>query len=106
MTMVGESDRKDKNEARVIAISLVVLVAVLAIGIFILVPSLAEFSATYLEPGLGLRNAAIASFFVTLVIMVIFAIASGDGLIGELQFMLPGFLAFFLIFWLMIAWVF
>jgi len=104
--MVGESDRKDKNEARVIAISLVVLVAVLAIGIFILVPSLAEFSATYLEPGLGLRNAAIASFFVTLVVMVIFAIASGDSLIGELQFMLPGFLAFFLIFWLMIAWVF
>jgi hypothetical protein len=53
-----------------------------------------------------LRNSAIASFFVTLIVMVIFAVASGDGLIGELQFLLPGFLGFFLIFWLMIAWVF
>ena len=104
--MTGETDRKDKNEARVIAITLVVLVVIIAAGVFLLVPSLAEFSATYLEPGLGLRNSAIGSFFVTLVVMVIFAVASGDGLIGELQFLLPGFLAFFLIFWLMIAWVF
>lgn len=104
--MTGETDRKDKKEARVIAITLVVLVAVIAVGVLLLVPSMAEFSATYLEPGLGLRNSAIASFFVTLVVMVIFAVASGDGLIGELQFLLPGFLAFFLIFWLMIAWVF
>jgi hypothetical protein len=104
--MVGETDRKDKKEARVIAITLVVLVVIIAAAVFLLVPSLAEFSATNLEPGLGLRNSAIASFFVTLVVMVVFAVASGDGLIGELQFLLPGFLAFFLIFWLMIAWVF
>lgn len=104
--MVGESDRKDKKESRVIAIALVVLVAVMAVTILLVMPGLAEFSAAYLEPGLGLRSAAIASFFVTLVVMVVFAIASGDGLIGELQFLLPGFLAFFLIFWLMLAWVF
>lgn len=104
--MVGETDNKDKNEARIIAITLVVLVVVVAVAAMLLVPSLAEFSAAYLDPGLGLRNSAIASFFVTLVVMVIFAVASGDGLIGELQFLLPGFLAFFLIFWLMIAWVF
>lgn len=104
--MVGESDRKDKKEARVVAITLVVLVLVVAIGMLILVPSLSEFSATYLEPGLGLKNASIAAFFVTLVVMIVFAVASGDGLIGELQFLLPGFLGFFLIFWLMIAWVF
>ncbi|MGA1203209.1 MAG: hypothetical protein ACO4BJ_09540 [Planctomycetota bacterium] len=104
--MTGDADRKDKKEARVIAITLIVLVAIIAAGVFLLVPSIADFSATYLEPGLGLRNSAIASFFVTLIVMVIFAVASGDGLIGELQFLLPGFLGFFLIFWLMIAWVF
>lgn len=104
--MVGETDRKDKKEAQVIAIALVVLVAIAAIAAMLFIPSLAEFSATYLAPGLGLKNAAIAAFFVTLVIMVIFAITSGDGLLGELQFLLPGFLAFFLIFWLMMAWIF
>jgi hypothetical protein len=38
--------------------------------------------------------------------MVVFTITSGDGLLGELQFMLAGFLAFFVIFWLLIAWAF
>ena len=104
--MVGDTDRKDKNEARVIAIALVVLVIIVAVAAMLIIPSLTEFSATYLAPGLGLKNAAIAAFFVTLVVMVIFAIASGDGLLGELQFLLPGFLAFFLIFWLMLAWIF
>lgn len=104
--MTGDADRKDKNEARVIAITLIVLVIILAAAAMLLVPGLAAFSETYFAPGLGLRNAAIASFFVTLVLMVVFAVASGDGLIGELQFLLPGFLAFFLIFWLMIAWIF
>jgi len=97
--MTGETDRKDKKEASVIAIALVVLVVIIAAGVFLLVPSLAEFSAATLEPGLGLRNAAIASFFVTLVVMVIFAVASGDGLIGELQFLLPGFLVHALCIW-------
>jgi hypothetical protein len=104
--MTGETDRKDKKEARVIAITLIVLVIILAVAALLLVPGLAAFSDTYLAPGLGLRNAAIASFFVTLVVMEVFAVASGDGLLGELQFLLPGFLIFFLIFWLMIAWVF
>ena len=104
--MVGESDRKDKKEARVVAISLVVLLVLLALAFLLLVPSLAEFSATMLESGLGLKNAAVVSFFITLVIMVIFAVAAGDGLIGELQFILPGFIAFFLIIWLMLAWIF
>ena len=104
--MVGDADRKDKTQARIAAIALLVLVVVVGIGIVLLVPSLAEFSATYLEPGLGLKPAAVASFIVTMIVMVIFAVASGDGLIGELQFLLPGFLGFFLIFWLMIAWIF
>ena len=104
--MVGEEDRKDRRDARVIAITLVVMVVIIGVAILLLVPSIAEFYATYLEPGLGLKPAAITAFIVTLVVMVVFAVASGDGLLGELQFLLPGFLAFFAIFWLMIAWIF
>lgn len=104
--MVGEEDRKDKNESRRIAIVLIVLVVMLGVGAMLLLPSLAEFAAVHLEPGLGLKTAAIASFFVTVLLFLVFAVAAGDGLLGELQFMLLGFLLFFVIFWLMIAWVF
>src|SRR5690554_1488921 len=104
--MVGETDRKEKNESRKIAALLISLVALLVIGALLLLPGLAGVVATHFEPGLGLRTAAVVSFFVSAVLMIIFAIASGDGLLGEVQFIIPGFLAFFVIFWLMIAWIF
>ena len=56
--------------------------------------------------GLGLKDAAVIAFFVTVITLVIFAVAAGDGLLGELQFMLSGFFAFFLVLWLLIAWIF
>jgi hypothetical protein len=38
--------------------------------------------------------------------MIIFAISAGDGLLGEIQFILGGFFLFFVIIWLLVAWVF
>lgn len=58
------------------------------------------------EPGLNLKGAAIVSFFVTIITFVIFAVTAGDGLLGEIQYMIGGFFTFFIIFWLMIAWIF
>lgn len=104
--MVGKTGAKDKKDARALAIVLVVLALVLAISAVFAMPVLAEFNATFLAPGLGLRDAAVIAFIATLVVLVIFAIAAGDGLLGELQFMLLGFFAFFLVLWLLIAWVF
>lgn len=104
--MTGETDRKDRNEARRIAIVLVALVGLLALAAFMMLPLLADFAATYLAPGLGLRDAAMIAFFITVVLMVILAFASGDGLLGELQFVLAGFFLFFVIIWLLIAWAF
>ncbi len=104
--MVGESDQRDKNESRKILIALVALVLIAAVGTILLFPAFSEIISTHLSPGLGLRDAAVISFFITLVIMVIFAIASGDGLLGELQFILAGFFLFFIIIWLMLAWIF
>ena len=57
-------------------------------------------------PGLGLKSAALIAFFVTLGVLVVMAIAAGDGLLGELQYMLIGFGGFFVVLWLMLAWVF
>ena len=104
--MAGDADRKDRQEARTLAIALIALVALLGLGLLLFLPSLAELAATHLAPGLGLRDSAILSFIVTVALMIIFAIVSGDGLLGELQFVLAGFFVFFLIFWLMIAWLF
>ncbi|WP_347331748.1 hypothetical protein [Marinimicrobium locisalis] len=103
---MGEADRKDKDESRKIAIVLISLVVVVGIAAMLLLPSLSEFAAAHLQPGLGLKTAAIIAFFVTVVLFLAFAVFAGDGLLGELQFMLLGFFLFFVIFWLMIAWVF
>ncbi len=104
--MASDSDSKDKKEARTVAIVLIVLLVALAIAAMLAVPLLSEFSATHLEPGLGLKDAAIIAFIVTIVVMVVFAIAAGDGFIGEIQFMLGGFFSFFVVLWLLIAWIF
>lgn len=103
---MGTEDQKDKNESRKIAIVLISLVVLLGVASMLLLPSLSEFATLHLEPGLGLKDAAVISFFVTVALLLVFAIASGDGLLGELQFMLLGFFLFFVIFWLMISWIF
>lgn len=104
--MVGETDNRDKNESRKIAIALISLVLVLAVAIVLMLPALGEIAAVHLDPGLGLKDSAVISFFVTIVIMIVFAISSGDGLLGEIQFILGGFFLFFVIIWLLIAWIF
>jgi hypothetical protein len=104
--MVGETDRKDKNQARTIAIVLVVLLLVLGAAIMLLLPTMSQIATTYLSPGVGMKDAAVISFFVTVVIMIVFALVAGDGLLGEIQFMLGAFFSFFVIVWLLVAWIF
>lgn len=100
------SDDKDKRQARatLIAIILVLLLAVIATAL--LLPMLGELSSGVFSQGIGLKSAAVISFFVTTILLVMLALVSGDGLIGELQFVLGGFFTFFIIIWLMIAWIF
>lgn len=103
---MGDAEEKDKKEARTIAIGLGVLVVlVLVAGVFAL-PFVAAFNAAHLAPGLGAKDAALLAFIATIVVLVVFAVAAGDGLLGELQFMLAGFFSFFLVLWLLIAWIF
>ncbi len=104
--MVGETDNKDKDESRKIAIALIALVLVFGVAILLMLPMLTEIESIHLSPGLGLKDSAIISFFVTVVIMIVFAVSSGDGLLGEIQFILGGFFLFFVIIWLLVAWIF
>ncbi|MCP8688121.1 hypothetical protein [Marinobacterium sedimentorum] len=104
--MARDSDARDKREARTVALAILVLLVLLLGAAVLLLPQLAEISRVSLEPGLGLKDAAVISFFVTIALMVVFAIAAGDGFIGEIQFMLAGFASFFVVIWLMLAWIF
>lgn len=79
--------------------------ALVGVGIVFGVP-LIEQVVTALDTGVGLKTAGLWSFGVTVVLFVLFAVVAGDGLIGELQFMLGGFFLFFMIFTVLIAWIF
>ena len=68
---------------------------------------LVGFGSDPFAPGLGLKNAALVSFGVSTVLILVMAVVSGgDAIFGELPFTVLGFLIFFVIFWLMIAWIF
>jgi hypothetical protein len=57
--------------------------------------------------GPGLKNAALIAFGVSFVAILIMAVVSGgDAILGELPFTILGCLIFFVVLWLMIAWIF
>jgi tartrate dehydratase beta subunit/fumarate hydratase class I family protein len=99
-------DIRDQKKALNIALGIIVLFVVLGVAAYLVLPAITEIVTLHFEPGLGMKTAAIIAFFVTLVVLIVMAIAAGDGLLGELQYMIPAFLSFFLVLWLMIAWVF
>jgi hypothetical protein len=82
------------------------LVALVVLAAATTLPGLSEWVAVNFDSGIGLKNAAIAAAVISVTVMIVFALAAGEGLIGEIQFMIPGFFLFFVFFWLMIAWVF
>jgi len=106
--MARPSDRSERNEALrllVAAISGILLLIVIGGAGLYYIGGLGDgdpFSA-----GLGLKDAALIAFGVSFVVIVVMAIVSGgDAIFGELPFTILGFLIFFVVFWLMIAWIF
>ena len=106
--MPSAHDDRDHKETRLLlaaAVALILLVAIVWGGFYYFV----EY-ANFWDPfaaGLGLKNAALISFGVSLAVILVMAVVSGgDAIFGELPFTIAGFLIFFVIFWLMIAWIF
>jgi len=107
--MAGQEDRRDRKEATRLfvaaALSLVLLVVIVGAGLYYFTEVMGP-SDPFSE-GLGLKNAALISFAVSFIAILIMAVVSGgDAIFGELPFTIVGFLIFFVIFWLMIAWIF
>jgi hypothetical protein len=104
----AHDDRDRKESLRLLiaaAVALLLLVAIVWGGLYYLV-EYANFTDPF-AAGLGLKNAALISFGVSLAVILVMAIVSGgDAIFGELPFTIAGFLIFFVIFWLMIAWIF
>ncbi|WP_373080117.1 hypothetical protein [Zhongshania sp.] len=96
----------DNRDALKIAVASIVILALLLVALMLFLPLLGSFIDQHFSAGMGLKDAAVVAFFTTVVTLVIFAVAAGDGLLGELQFMLSGFFGFFLVLWLLIAWIF
>jgi hypothetical protein len=107
--MAGEGDRQDRKEATRLfvaaAVALILLVLMGFAGLTYFTGMMGE--ADPFSAGLGLKNAALISFAVSFVAILVMAVVSGgDAIFGELPFTIAGFLIFFVIFWLMIAWIF
>lgn len=102
-----QDDHDRKEAARLLlaaAVAILLLIVIGGVGIYFImgIGESDPFSA-----GLGLKNAAIVSFGVSLAVILVMAVVSGgDAIFGELPFTIAGFLLFFVIFWLMIAWIF
>lgn len=101
-------DQRDRQEAARLllaaAVAILLLIVIGGVGIYFImgIGESDPFSA-----GLGLKSAAIVSFGVSLAVILVMAVVSGgDAIFGELPFTIAGFLLFFVIFWLMIAWIF
>lgn len=106
--MPGSEGARDRKEALRLAatalIALLLLILIAGAGIYYLIGLNAN---DPFAPGLGLKDAALISFAVSLVVILVMAVVSGgDAILGELPFTILGFLIFFVIFWLMIAWIF
>jgi hypothetical protein len=101
--MPSAHDDRDHKETRLLlAAAVALLVAIVWGGIYYFV-EYANFSDPF-AAGLGLKNAALISFDVSLAVILVMAVVSGgDAIFGELPFTIAGFLIFFVVFWLMIA---
>jgi len=99
---VAEGGRRELRLLAILfGIALVVLLGLAILGVSVV----GELGAAF-DDGIGLKTAALWGFGVTAALMVLFAAVAGDGLIGEIQFMLGAFFTFFTVITLLIAWVF
>lgn len=99
---MSEDGRSDLKLFLVLLLAALLLAAMLVLH---LLPAAAP-ALEALEAGMGLREAVVWGFFVTVGLFVLLALVAGDGLLGELQFMLSAFFGFLLVLTLLIAWVF
>ena len=99
-------DLDQKKQTLTISVLLGIVVIAIIIAAALLMPELARIGYDFFGEGLGLKDAAIIAFFLSVGLLVLFALVAGDGLLGEVQFLLASYVGMFVINWLLIAWIF
>ena len=87
-------------------VALLVFLGLVVLAVAWILPDMMAGVSAALDPGVTLKSAAKYAFVLTLVVLGFFAVVAGDGLLGEIQYILPAFFTFFIFNWLLIAWVF
>ena len=107
--MAGAEDRRDRREAMrlflAVSVSVILLICLGLLALYYFTGLLG--GSDPFAGGLDLKEAAVIAFFVSFAaILLMTIVAGGDAIFGELPFTILGFLIFFVVFWLMIAWIF
>jgi len=97
---------KEGSNSVQILLYIIAAISIVLFIYFLVMPYTIEFVDVFFEEGIGLKSAAVIAFFVSIATVVLFAMVGGDGLIGEVQYMLGAFFTYFFIIWLLIAWIF
>ncbi|NCC40448.1 MAG: hypothetical protein EOM21_13515 [Gammaproteobacteria bacterium] len=95
----------NRGDLKLLAIVILIAVIGLVLLAVFLLPAATPIVGT-LNQGLGIKASVPWGFGLTVALLAFFALVAGDGLLGELQFMLGAFFSFFVILTLLIAWVF
>ncbi|MCK7578389.1 MAG: hypothetical protein MZV65_23380 [Chromatiales bacterium] len=95
----------NRGDLKLLAVVVLIAVLLLALLAGFLLPAATPIVGT-LNEGLGIRESVPWGFGLTVALITFFALVAGDGLLGELQFMLGAFFSFFFVLTLLIAWVF
>ena len=103
-------DLDQKKQTLTLSIFLGIVIVIVFVSVIVaavlLMPELARIGNDIFGEGLGLKDAAIIAFFLSVGLLVVFALVAGDGLLGEVQFLLASYVGMFVINWLLIAWIF
>jgi len=99
-------DLDQKKQTLTFSIFLGIVIVSVIVGAVLLMPELAHIGNDIFGDGLGLKDAAIIAFFLSVGLLVLFALVAGDGLLGEVQFLFASYVGMFVINWLLIAWIF
>ena len=99
-------DLNQKKQTLTLSIFLGIVIVSVIVAAVLLMPELARIGNDIFGDGLGLKDAAIIAFFLSVGLLIMFALVAGDGLLGEVQFLLASYVGMFVINWLLIAWIF
>ena len=99
-------EKEDKIAFSIITLIFCSIAVALMLIVKFVLSSVFGFFATADTTGIGYKDAFLYSIVISVLIMILFAMIGGDGVLGELTVMIAGFFLFVVFFTVSIAWIF